>query len=1612
MNGTNSTRSGTFFRLLWLVAVLLFGSDTDVTAQTGSCACKSAIQVSVDQVCEASISAAAILATGSTCGGAEAALVTLMKTPTGDIISQGTGAALFTDGHLYIGKAIYGKVTNAAGTNSCWTTITIEDKMAPYWESNQPIDIVLTCPSASSYAPTAYDNCEVPRRYISNEIITLNDCKRPDIFRGPDTLKLIERYYLAEDASGNVSSTPCKVNLWVVALDANDLIPPANVQLQCDAQFATLPNGNPSPTPLVVNGVTLPGTGVPKLKPWLRATSGNGGVVFNPNTISMAGGSTGSGVPGLGSQICLTAQANGSIAFTWNASKSGGGNDYSADSIRYTINGSKTVVLAKSGSQSPVWGNVNISLKKNDVLCIQVFTDNAGDFAQLVLSNVNGSTDVMLPPDMANACNIYTTYTDTKYPALYCVTKVFRQWQVLEWSCESKITNYIQMIEIIDSKGPVISGLPDVDRISTNGNTCAGNYLLRKPVLADNCATELSYAVTYPGGYTGIIKLSDPAKVVSLPMGCNEVLYTAYDACQNKTEFSMLVVVEDNTSPVAICDQNTNIGLTLDGKALVPATSFDDGSYDECQVGKLLVRRMDQNGCTPCKTPEFPGFTFLGEFVNAGKTKPHYYYISKHKVSPHVAVKTASAMGGYVVALNNAAEHNWLYGKVQDWKLDENYLIGLRDGKRIGKFEWVSGEGSTYRNWASGDPKDVTDGYNSYDYVRVLDDTGKWDDFGTYQCDETDMLYVVEITDPCGFNSYVQFCCTDVNTTGHMVQFRVIDKAGNYNECMVSAFIQDKLAPSISCPVNMTVNCNGPWDLKNLTQYFGWPVATDNCTSNIRITTDSVISVNSCRIGTITRNFTATDPGGRSVKCSQHITIEGLESPFEMTANRWPRDVEMQGCEDPTDDAFGPDRLGRPDLSADNFCSLVGAEYDDEIYTFNNTSGESCFKILRRWTVVDWCQRINQQGGGHEYATWKHTQVIKVYDPEKPVITSSCAAKSVCTYDPECKDGYIELTASATDKCTRELRWYYKIDAFNNGSFDTGLSKSGNGNIMNASGEYPIGTHKIVWTFEDRCGNAASCEQLFTIDNCKAPTPYCINGLATSLMPVDTDNNGTPDAGMVEVWAKDFDNGSYHTCQYPVIFSFAPIKLDNNGKPVSQSSRTFTCDDIGKVDVQVYTGVVTPSGNLVQDHCNTFITIQDNFDACDEDNGRFTINGTVVTEANMPVSDVYVSLEGSEMNMITGKEGTYQFEDIKQGGNFMVKVNKDGDYLNGVSTLDLVMIQRHILGIEKLASPLKQIAADVKKDAKIAASDLIELRKLILGVHATLEDNTSWRFVDKSYQFQDPEHATAELFPEIYPVSELKSNMAIDFYSVKVGDVNGNASAGPGDVRTEPRASQLFALAIDNQSFQAGDKVVVPVRIQTPVSVAGFQFTFHYDTELFSLEEVNGAMPGMTDNHFGFKGIADGMLTMSYNQAQAMLLAKGDLVFEVVLRARDKGSLSEGVWIDSSLTPAEAYTEELSVMGVQLSVLNRASGEPVLYQNTPNPFKTVSRISFDLPADMTAKLTIYDVTGKTIQVYKQDFLKGFNSVEINKNDLGTAGVMYYTLEAGSFRATRKMVVIE
>ena len=82
---------------------------------------------------------------------------------------------------------------------------------------------------------------------------------------------------------------------------------------------------------------------------------------------------------------------------------------------------------------------------------------------------------------------------------------------------------------------------------------------------------------------------------------------------------------------------------------------------------------------------------------------------------------------------------------------------------------------------------------------------------------------------------------------------------------------------------------------------------------------------------------------------------------------------------------------------------------------------------------------------------------------------------------------------------------------------------------------------------------------------------------------------------------------------------------------------------------------------------------------------------------------------------------------------------RNDDHMNGVSTLDLVRIQKHLLGIEPFTTPYQYIAADANNSESVSAIDLVEIRKLILGIYTEYPNNKSWRFVDKGFTFDNPQ---------------------------------------------------------------------------------------------------------------------------------------------------------------------------------------------------------------------------------------------------------------------------------
>lgn len=1179
--------------------------------------------------------------------------------------------------------------------------------------------------------------------------------------------------------------------------------------------------------------------------------------------------------------------------------------------------------------------------------------------------------DIALYPDPYTDCNIVVTKEDVALPPIGCVEKIMRIFTVIEWSCgEQRTREIVQMIEIVDNEGPVITKCPSNFIASTTNYECNATVLLPPVEAMDLCSDNIEVDISYAGGF---LDNQNGGLAEGLPIGENLITYTVYDDCLNSTSCTIVVTVEDLTPPVAVCDQFTAVGLTNDGYAHVAATVFDDGSYDECNLDRMLVRRMDSDNCGECEAPEFTGFTSLGQFNG------HYYFLSQWKKTGRLAAKHAVALGGYGLSLETVEERTWINSVVPD---DIDYYIGL--GNNSGStYSWASSTPLTSNAWALNQPSD------NEPYVVYDSNLNGWDDVEGLD----EQFYIVEIAEDCWYSEYTKFCCADIGEE-NMVVFRVIDAACNFNECMVNVDVQDKIGPVIHCPDDVTVACDTAYDLENLTQ-FGEPQVFDNCgfTMVETVTTD----FDQCQTGDLVRTFTVTDDGGRVSTCSQTITFE---FDYGITGNQivFPENVVMSdGCDDPDSPEYDPSLTGLPTYP-NVPCQLLGLNIDDQVFVFNGEANDACFKILRTFTVINWCETdINGIP-----QTYIGTQVIKVNNTVAPVIEGDCERVTVCTYDSECLDGTVELMQSASDDCTSALQWEYRVDLWSDNVFET-AAVTGNGNTADASGVYPIGSHTIIWTFFDRCGNVTSCEQLFDVVNCKAPSPYCLNGLAIDLMPVDTDNDGTIDSGMIDIWASDFDAGSSHPCGYDVIFSFSP--------DTSETSKFFFCEDVGEQEVMVYSTSVTPDGTLLQAFCVTYVDVQDNMNACGVDGGeglKPVIEGSIATVYADVLDNVRVELIGEEVAYEMTSQGAYAFPEMPNGGSYVVDPIKNDDVSNGVSTLDLVLIQRHVIGLQDLEGAHNILAADVNNDEMVSAIDIVELRKVILGVSDNFSNNDSWRFVDANFTFNDPTDPWATVIPESYGINNLSENMIIDFTAIKVGDVNNSVElANATSTSAEVRSNETLSMIADMTNATDGDIASIPVYADANTTLSGAQMTFNLGAGVTFAAIESGSI-NITNQNVGLRFVDRGIVTLSWDNTDGVQIKAGEVLFNIVVEATtyDNNTIA----VTSDITKAEAFNTNYEVMNVELSIRNSAGEGFALMQNTPNPFNNFTEISFNLPKAMNATLTVYDVNGRTLKTISSQYDQGNNTIRLEKSELGASGVLYYQLQAGDFTANRKMVV--
>jgi hypothetical protein len=159
---------------------------------------------------------------------------------------------------------------------------------------------------------------------------------------------------------------------------------------------------------------------------------------------------------------------------------------------------------------------------------------------------------------------------------------------------------------------------------------------------------------------------------------------------------------------------------------------------------------------------------------------------------------------------------------------------------------------------------------------------------------------------------------------------------------------------------------------------------------------------------------------------------------------------------------------------------------------------------------------------------------------------------------------------------------------------------------------------------------------------------------------------------------------------------------------------------------------------------------------------------------------VTIKLTGTYVaTTVTDTAGNYKFTNVPAAGSYTVTAVKDTNDLNGISTYDMVLMSKHILGITALDSPWKIVAADTNKNNSLTTTDIVEDRKLILGLTTAFGANTSWRFFPAFVSFPDPLQPFQNgALPEVVTINNLQATYAnANFVAVKVGDTN--ASADP-----------------------------------------------------------------------------------------------------------------------------------------------------------------------------------------------------------------------------------------
>lgn len=731
----------------------------------------------------------------------------------------------------------------------------------------------------------------------------------------------------------------------------------------------------------------------------------------------------------------------------------------------------------------------------------------------------------------------------------------------------------------------------------------------------------------------------------------------------------------------------------------------------------------------------------------------------------------------------------------------------------------------------------------------------------------------------------------------------------------------------------------------------------------------TIIDNRTCHQGKIQRKFTAYGPNNIKVTTTQTIWVIDCD-PFYINSLDpcdtlddvvWPhcgKPLVINGC-----NVAPPDSL-KPKMMNDS-CSLLSIEYGDNIFA---NDPDYCFTIIRQWTVIDWCQydpNISPVIG-----RWTYDETIHVKDeiaPDHEIFFDDCSEA-----DSTGLSIYTFIADISSDNCTPNdwILYTYFIDKNNDGigkhnGFDFQVGPlsikdynagkkpliydnpyaSNKINPTNATGNYPIGKHKILFETEDGCGNISKDSVYFSIIPSAPPTFECPG----------QDYNFQVDLPNTFVFnIKNIINLYEDNCTpYPGLKVF----LDGDSTKTKDLINCLDYVDNGSRDTlkrNYKAWVQDASGNATICPIHVNYIFNGNCDSLKTKNynGKFyTLKNKEIEELNLNINTTSIG----SLSLSSGCDNSFTISAIDSDTGYYLLANKHDFFINGVDVLDIVKMRKHILGIEFLKNKLSLLAADVNNSNNVTTSDIVLLSRRIVGIlnGFTLESDGFWKFANaKDTLFTNP--------------SSLITDSFSTFIGSKTGDINGDALSKCGDKRIKPNT--CLNLTTEPIDIVKGKSYLVPIFSSNYNDIYGMQASFQYKKEIIQIDTVKKyRFLDLFTNLNPSPGIGGVFGFIHEYRGEVERFSTHDTLFAIKITALENYTGNDFLKVIDDPTYSIAYDKDenpldICLNGISTSTLALQSDHFIIY---PNPTTGKFYIKSESITD-PVKICISNAAGKMI----------------------------------------------